>query len=160
MRPGWILLGLYHEPVVIASRFRQHGGEIHHAITGHGEDAGDHAIKETQIVPARPFHDRPPRVLDQRIEAHGADGLSQVGNVVPTTLQLATASGFRSDPVPPFFVERYAAACRAELDAFVKAARREEPARTDGEDGSRALLLANAGAEAAKSGRIVRPAEV
>jgi myo-inositol 2-dehydrogenase/D-chiro-inositol 1-dehydrogenase len=97
---------------------------------------------------------------DQRIEAHGADGLLQVGNVVPTTVQVATASGFRSDPALPFFLERYAAAYRAELDAFVKAARGEGPDRPDGEDGLRALLLANAAVEAAKSGRTVRPAEV
>jgi myo-inositol 2-dehydrogenase/D-chiro-inositol 1-dehydrogenase len=62
--------------------------------------------------------------------------------------------------VLPFFLERYAAAYRAELDAFVKAARGAGPARPDGEDGLRALLLANAAVEAAKSGRTVRPAEV
>ncbi len=97
---------------------------------------------------------------DQRIEAHGASGLLQVGNVVATTVQAATASGFRSDPVLPFFLERYAAAYRAELDAFVQAVRGEGPAKPDGEDGLRALLLANAAVEASNTGRSVRPAEV
>jgi myo-inositol 2-dehydrogenase/D-chiro-inositol 1-dehydrogenase len=97
---------------------------------------------------------------DQRIEAHGAAGLLQVGNVVATTVQAATASGFRSDPVLPFFLERYAAAYRAELDAFVQAVRGERPARPDGEDGLRALLLANAAVEAASTGRSVPPAGV
>ena len=97
---------------------------------------------------------------DQRIEAHGARGMLQAGNVVGTTVQVATASGFRSDPVLPFFLERYAAAYRAELDAFVKAARGEAPARPNGEDGLRALLLANAAIEAANTGRTVAPAEV
>jgi myo-inositol 2-dehydrogenase / D-chiro-inositol 1-dehydrogenase len=97
---------------------------------------------------------------DQRIEAHGSGGLLQAGNVVPTTVQVATAAGFHSDPVLPFFLERYAAAYRVELDAFVKAARGDGPVRPNGEDGLRALLLANAAVEAAKTGRTVRPVEV
>jgi myo-inositol 2-dehydrogenase/D-chiro-inositol 1-dehydrogenase len=97
---------------------------------------------------------------DQRIEAHGAAGLLQAGNVTATTVQVATASGFRSDPVLPFFLERYAAAYRAELDAFVRAVRGEAPASPDGIDGLRALLLANAAIEAANTGRSVAPAEV
>ncbi len=96
---------------------------------------------------------------DQRIEAHGAGGLLRAGNVLPTTVELATAAGFRTDPVLPFFLERYAAAYRAELDAFVQAARGDGPARPNGEDGLRALLLADAAVEAAASGRSVQPAE-
>jgi myo-inositol 2-dehydrogenase/D-chiro-inositol 1-dehydrogenase len=97
---------------------------------------------------------------DQRIEAHGAGGLLRAGNVTPTTVEVATASGFRTDPVLPFFLERYAAAYRAELDAFVKAARGDGPAQPNGEDGLRALLLADAAVEAASTGRTVRPAEI
>jgi len=97
---------------------------------------------------------------DQRIEAHGAGGLLRAGNVTPTTLEVATASGFRTDPVLPFFLERYAAAYRAELDAFVQAARGDAPARPNGEDGLRALLLADAAVEAVRSGRSVRPEEI
>jgi myo-inositol 2-dehydrogenase / D-chiro-inositol 1-dehydrogenase len=97
---------------------------------------------------------------DQRIEAHGAAGLLRAGNVVPTTVEVANAAGFRSDPVLPFFLERYAAAYRAELDTFVRAASGEGPARPDGEDGLRALLLADAAEEAARTGATVRPAEI
>jgi myo-inositol 2-dehydrogenase/D-chiro-inositol 1-dehydrogenase len=97
---------------------------------------------------------------DQRIEAHCAGGLLRAGNVIPTTVETATAEGFRTDPVLPFFLERYAAAYRAELDAFVRAARGEGPAKPDGEDGLRALLLADAAIEAAASGRTTRPAEI
>lgn len=97
---------------------------------------------------------------DQRIEAHCAGGLLRAGNVIPTTVEAATAEGFRTDPVLPFFLERYAAAYRAELDAFVRAARGEGPAKPDGEDGLRALLLADAANEAAASSRTTRPAEI
>jgi myo-inositol 2-dehydrogenase / D-chiro-inositol 1-dehydrogenase len=93
---------------------------------------------------------------DQRIEAHGAGGLLRAGNVVPTTVELANAQGFRSDPVLPFFLERYAEAYRAELDAFVRAVRGDAPPRPDGEDGLRALLLADAALESLQTGRAVR----
>lgn len=97
---------------------------------------------------------------DQRIEAHGASGLLRAGNVLPTTVELADAHGFRSDPVLPFFLERYAAAYRAELGAFIDAISGGAPVRPDGEDGLRALLLADAAVEAARTGRTTRPAEV
>ena len=58
---------------------------------------------------------------DQRIEAHGAKGLLRAGNVTATTVELATGAGFATDPVLPFFLERYAAAYRAELDVFIAA---------------------------------------
>ena len=97
---------------------------------------------------------------DQRIEAHGAKGMLRAGNVLPTTVELADAAGFRSDPVLPFFLERYASAYRAELGAFIAAVTGGVPARPDGEDGLRALLLAEAALEASRTGRSVRPAEV
>ena len=94
---------------------------------------------------------------DQRIEAHGALGLLQVGNVFPTTVWRAGADGFRSDPVLPFFLERYAAAYRAEMDMFVRVAGREEAPSPGGEDGLRALLLADAAERAARTGIAVAP---
>ena len=97
---------------------------------------------------------------DQRIEVHGAKGLLRAGNVLPTTVELADGAGFRTDPALPFFLERYAAAYRAELGAFVVAATGDAPARPNGEDGLRALLLADAALESSRTGRMVRPAEV
>jgi myo-inositol 2-dehydrogenase/D-chiro-inositol 1-dehydrogenase len=97
---------------------------------------------------------------DQRIEAHGAAGLLRAGNVLPTTVELADATGFRTDPVLPFFLERYASAYRAELSAFIAAVTSDTPVRPDGEDGLRALLLADAALESSRTGHAVRPAEV
>jgi myo-inositol 2-dehydrogenase / D-chiro-inositol 1-dehydrogenase len=88
---------------------------------------------------------------DQRIEAHGATGLLRAGNVFPTTVEYAGAAGFQTDPVLPFFLERYAGAYRNELDAFVRATTGAAPARPDGEDGLRALLLADAAEQAART---------
>lgn len=96
---------------------------------------------------------------DQRIEAHGATGLLRAGNVFPTTVEHAGAGGFRSDPVLPFFLERYAAAYKAELDIFIHAANGEAASYPNGDDGFRALLLANAAEEAARTGLTIRPEE-
>jgi myo-inositol 2-dehydrogenase/D-chiro-inositol 1-dehydrogenase len=61
--------------------------------------------------------------------------------------------------VLPFFLERYAAAYQAELDAFITAATGSGLARPDGEDGIRALLLADAAEEAARTGASIHPEE-
>jgi myo-inositol 2-dehydrogenase/D-chiro-inositol 1-dehydrogenase len=55
--------------------------------------------------------------------------------------------------VLPFFLERYAAAYRAELDAFVAAVEGRKAAEPDGDDGLKALLLADAATESAATGR-------
>ena len=97
---------------------------------------------------------------DQRIEAHGTTGMLRAGNVLPTTVELADATGFRTDPVLPFFLERYATAYRAELGAFIAAVRGGAAARPNGDDGLRALLLADAALESSRTGRTVRLSEM
>ena len=93
---------------------------------------------------------------DQRIEAHGAAGMLRAGNVAVNAVERAGATGFTTSVVQPFFLERYAAAYRAELDAFVAAVRGGQAVRPDGRDGLAALLLADAAAESLRSGRAVR----
>ena len=93
---------------------------------------------------------------DQRIEVHGAKGLVRAGNVHTTTVEVATAGGFVADPVQNFFLERYAAAYRAELDAFVAAIETGRAPSPSGEDGLRAQLLADAATESCFSGQPVR----
>jgi myo-inositol 2-dehydrogenase / D-chiro-inositol 1-dehydrogenase len=93
---------------------------------------------------------------DQRIEAHGAKGMLRAGNVTQTTVEVANGGGFASEPALPFFLERYAAAYRAELDAFIAAAAGRGAAKPDGDDGLKALLLADAATQSARSGETVR----
>ncbi len=93
---------------------------------------------------------------DQRIEAHGAKGLLRAGNVTATTVELANDAGFTTDPVLPFFLERYAAAYRAELDAFITAVAAGVASKPDGEDGLKALLLADAATESATTRQVVK----
>lgn len=95
---------------------------------------------------------------DQRIEAHGETGMLRAGNMTATTVEFASAAGFATEPALPFFLERYAAAYRAELDAFLRAAAGGGEASPTGQDGLRALLLADAATESARTGRPVKPA--
>jgi myo-inositol 2-dehydrogenase/D-chiro-inositol 1-dehydrogenase len=93
---------------------------------------------------------------DQRIEVHGSGGLLRADNQHATTVEKATADGFASDPALHFFLERYAAAYRAEMDTFVLGVTEGKPIAPTGEDGLKALLLADAAEKSAKSGQSVR----
>jgi len=87
---------------------------------------------------------------------HGAKGLLRAGNVTATTVQLATDAGFATDPALPFFLERYAAAYRAELGAFVASVSSGQAVKPDGDDGLKALLLADAATVSATTGQSVK----
>lgn len=93
---------------------------------------------------------------DQRIEAHGAGGLLRAGNVTATTVEKADAGGFTTEPALPFFLQRYAPAYRAELDAFVAALKAGAMPAPGGEDGLRASELADAATLSARTGKTVR----
>jgi myo-inositol 2-dehydrogenase/D-chiro-inositol 1-dehydrogenase len=81
---------------------------------------------------------------DQRVEAHGDKGMLRADNVRETTVEWAGAHGFASDKALNFFLERYDAAYRNELDAFIGAAKSGGKPHPDGGDGLMALLLADA----------------
>ncbi len=61
-----------------------------------------------------------------------------------------------ADPVQNFFLERYAAAYRAELDAFIAACNGKAVASPTGLDGLKAQILADAATESAQTGKPVR----
>jgi len=93
---------------------------------------------------------------DQRLEVHGSTGMLRSSNLRETTVEHWTAERTASrDPLLNFFIERYARAYVAELDAFVDAVESGfEPAVTF-EDGRRALILADAALESLKTGKAV-----
>jgi myo-inositol 2-dehydrogenase/D-chiro-inositol 1-dehydrogenase len=93
---------------------------------------------------------------DQRIEVHGSKGMLRAGNVHNTTVEFASGAGFAADPIQNFFLERYAAAYRLELDAFLSAITSGTPPRPTGEDGLRAQILADAATRSAQTGETVR----
>lgn len=92
---------------------------------------------------------------DQRIEAFGEKGMLQADNPTPTVVVATTTSGRHGDKPFHFFLERYAAAYQAELAHFLAVLAGKEQPLVSGEDGRRALLLADAANESLRTGRMV-----
>lgn len=92
---------------------------------------------------------------DQRIEVHGSKGLVSASNRRPTTVVTADAQGYRHDPLLDFFMERYASAYQIELTYFVAAIQAGQAVRPNGEDGLKALALADAALVSARTGQTV-----
>jgi myo-inositol 2-dehydrogenase/D-chiro-inositol 1-dehydrogenase len=92
---------------------------------------------------------------DQRIEVHGAKGLVSAENVRATTVEVADADGYRRDPLLNFFMTRYTQAYANEIAAFVAALAAGRPMRPSGEDGLKALLMAEAAVKSLKERRQV-----
>ena len=90
---------------------------------------------------------------DQRIEVLGSSGMLQADNVLESTLIKSSAAGVTGQKPLHFFLERYAEAYRAELDAFVTFVLGEANSEVSGEDGERALVLAEAAARALETGQ-------
>jgi myo-inositol 2-dehydrogenase/D-chiro-inositol 1-dehydrogenase len=95
---------------------------------------------------------------DQRIEVHGSKGRLSAGNRIITTVEKADASAVSADKPLYFFLERYADAYRAELDAFVTALRKKKPMPVGAEDGRQALVLAEAALKSHRTGKPVKVA--
>src|SRR5215467_8844050 len=89
---------------------------------------------------------------DQRIEAFGAAGMLQAGNRHETSVAAWNAECTTArDTVLHFFIERYAQAYEAEMDAFVSAASEGRPLSPDFADGVEALRLAVAAGESQRT---------
>lgn len=93
---------------------------------------------------------------DQRIEIFGATGMLVQDNLRSTTMRVWTAEATDArEPLLNFFLERYAQAYRAELDAFVDALATGAEMPTTVRDGVLALRLAECAVESARTGRAV-----
>ena len=89
---------------------------------------------------------------DQRIEAFGEKGMLISGNQQPTTVERHGRDGIRRDPLLYFFIDRYTESYRRELDAFVQAIAANAAPPIGFDDGRRALMIAEAGVQSAKTG--------
>ena len=87
---------------------------------------------------------------DQRIEVFGASGMLRAENLGETTVEHFGPRGTVSDRPLDFFLERYAAAYRAEMNAFVLALKSKTPMPVGAQDGRQALVLAEGALESLK----------
>jgi myo-inositol 2-dehydrogenase/D-chiro-inositol 1-dehydrogenase len=92
---------------------------------------------------------------DQRIEAFASGGMVRADNVLESTTQVWSEAGIATDPLQNFFLDRYAAAYRREMDHFADMLD-GAPSAIGYADGVAALALAEAATESARSGAPVR----
>jgi len=97
---------------------------------------------------------------DQRIEVHGSKGAVAAENQRPVSIEIATSAGYTKPPLHDFFMTRYTEAYAAEIAAFIAALAGGNAASPSGEDGLKALALAEAAYRSLREGRAVKVAEV
>jgi myo-inositol 2-dehydrogenase / D-chiro-inositol 1-dehydrogenase len=93
---------------------------------------------------------------DQRIEVAGANGMLRAENIGETTVEHFGPKGTVSDRPLDFFLERYAAAYRAEMSSFVQALRNKSAMPVGARDGRQALVLAEAALESHRKNKPVK----
>ena len=92
---------------------------------------------------------------DQRFEVLGSKGLLQCGNQTPTGVVQSDAHGVHSDKPEAFFLQRYAAAYRLEIEHFFETLQSGGTFRTTVADGVAAQKLADAATQSCQSGQPV-----
>ena len=90
---------------------------------------------------------------DQRLELHGSEGLLCAGNILENQVQHYGKQGCTSALPEHFFLQRYKSAYAAEWEHFVAVLRGEAVPDCSGDDGERALYLADKALESLRSQR-------
>lgn len=94
---------------------------------------------------------------DQRLEVFCAGGMLRAGNQTATQVERADAGGFLTEPALPFFLERYEAAYRLQMNAFINALSGQSGHLASGREALRPLLLAEAAERSLASGKAEAP---
>jgi myo-inositol 2-dehydrogenase / D-chiro-inositol 1-dehydrogenase len=97
---------------------------------------------------------------DQRIEVLGSKGAVSAVNQHEANIEIANANGFTRPPLLNFFMTRYTEAYANEIAGFIGAVDNGSATPTTGEDGLRALVLADAALKSAQEGRAVKVSEI
>ncbi len=92
---------------------------------------------------------------DQRLEVHGSLGMLSAENTQTNTVTVATGDGYTRAPLHTFFMTRYTESYAAEIAAFVAAASGTAAPSPTGDDGLRALVLAEAAVRSLAESRAI-----
>lgn len=93
---------------------------------------------------------------DQRIEAAGSRGLAVMENERMDAVQVWSEGGAAAAPIRPKFLDRYAASYAREMDHFADVAAGQARPQVGYGDGLAALAWAEACAQSARTGDVVR----
>jgi myo-inositol 2-dehydrogenase/D-chiro-inositol 1-dehydrogenase len=97
---------------------------------------------------------------DQRVEVLGSKGMAAAENQREVSIEIANGAGFTRPPLLDFFMSRYISAYAAEIATFVAGVTEGAAIAPTGEDGLRALALAEAAVRSVAEGRKVKVADV
>ncbi len=149
------------EPVEV---FAVAGGLIDPGLMG---ELGDHdtAMIVMRTADGKQCHINNSRTAvygyDQRVELLGTTGMLVSGNrKAHETTRYGATTTEAGGPYQFFFIERYAEAFRAEIDAFVDSVEQGTPVQVGFDDGRRALILAEAAYRSIATGRMVSVEEI
>lgn len=92
---------------------------------------------------------------DQRFEVMGSLGMLQCGNHRPSEVTQSSAQGTQQDNPEAFFLQRYAAAYRLEIEHFFTVLQQGGKFRTTVQDGVEAQILADAAALSATTQKAI-----
>ena len=93
---------------------------------------------------------------DQRIEVLGSKGMVSAGNTHEKNIEISTINGFKKPPLLNFFMTRYEKAYAIEMAAFVEAIQNKSNPPTTGDDGLKALIIAEAALKSVESGKKIQ----
>ncbi|WOI55876.1 inositol 2-dehydrogenase [Palleronia sp. LCG004] len=97
---------------------------------------------------------------DMRAEVLGSEGAAFMKNHDGDRVSVGKVDGFRQEPLPNFFIDRFHEAYLAEIGHFTDCLREGRAPEITGRDGLMALVLADAATRAATEGRVVEVAEI
>ena len=93
---------------------------------------------------------------DQRLEVFGSKGLMRAENPLKDTCTFSDQTGDHQARHLDFFMDRYMRSYLTEVEAFLKALRDKTPTPVTGEDGLKAMLIAEAAKTSLKENRPVK----
>ena len=97
---------------------------------------------------------------DQRLEVFGSKGVIKVDNPLKSNVGIATETGSELDRHLNFFMDRYESSYLEEIKVFVDALQNKKPMPVSGEDGLKAIILAEAANTSLKENRPVKIASI
>nr|WP_299381613.1 inositol 2-dehydrogenase [Allomuricauda sp.] len=97
---------------------------------------------------------------DQRLEVFGSKGTIKVDNPLKSNVIIATHLGSTMDNHLNFFMDRYESSYLEEIKVFVEALQNKGPMPVSGEDGLKAMVLAEAANKSLKENRPVKISEI